>query len=393
MSYAIMITDKIKTLGTMSSKYNHNQRIADMTHIIPELSHLNEDLIPLPMKSNKTLSYTEAWQSRINELPYYNNHKVRSNAVLGYEVMLAFSNNESNNIDLETWKKNSVKWLHDTFDVAPDGKSNVLHAVMHMDETGGPHIHAFVIPIDENGHLNAKRFTDGSRAMTDMQTSYANAVKETGLERGLMGSSAEQKAIRRMYAMNNDIQQIPDVKKGETAQEYRNRVLEDMQINFSSRRRAIDDHAVKVQRETDKSVLEQRDAIQDELEQTRLLAFQELENARQEYAEAVKRKEIVHREANEYEKLRDELIDQMYNIKIRFSTDEEEISEALAFHRSYSKGIEAIRETDPEKAESIEENMQFVLSAAESQNAFKHNTIPNEDNINQDHEFNEEELL
>lgn len=51
MGYAIMITDKIKTMGTMTSKYNHNERIAEMTHIIPELTYLNEELVSLPKEN------------------------------------------------------------------------------------------------------------------------------------------------------------------------------------------------------------------------------------------------------------------------------------------------------------------------------------------------------
>lgn len=156
MGYAIMITDKIKTMGTMTSKYNHNERIAEMTHIIPELTYLNEELVSLPKENGAEIGYAKAWEDRIKDLPYYQKHDVRKNAVLGYEVMMAFSQDGNENIDIDTWKKNSIKWLHDTFDKAPDGKSNVLHAVLHMDETAGPHIHAFIVPIDENGRLNAR---------------------------------------------------------------------------------------------------------------------------------------------------------------------------------------------------------------------------------------------
>ena len=86
-----------------------------------------------------------------------------------------------------------------------------------MDEVGSPHIHAFVVPIDERGRLNAKRFTDGSRAMSALQSSYADSVKETGLKRGVSGSSARHQDIRMMYANMNNAMVLPDIKKGETA--------------------------------------------------------------------------------------------------------------------------------------------------------------------------------
>lgn len=375
MGYAIMITDKIKTIGTMTSKYNHNERIAEMTHIIPELTYLNEELVSLPKENGAEIGYAQAWEDRIKDLPYYQKHDVRKNAVLGYEVMMAFSQDGNENIDIDTWKKNSIKWLHDTFDKAPDGKSNVLHAVLHMDETAGPHIHAFIVPIDENGRLNARSFTGGSRTMSELQTSYAESVKETGLQRGLMGSSAEQKSIRRMYAMNNDIQKIPEVKEGESAEDYRMRVLSDMAAKFAFRKRKIDDRAVRIQRQTDQYAIEQRDAIQDELDQTKLVAFHELEKVKKDYQKTVQEKDKIKEQLerdvaeakaqmSEYERMRNELILQMYNIRIKYDASEEEMEEAVRFHRDYKKGLDILKEEDSEAAKIVESNIAYVMDKA-----------------------------
>ena len=174
MAFAFMDIQKIKTEGQMTAKYNHNCRKIEIDNVIPELSHLNEDLIPLPVDQNgNELSYYDAFKKRINELPYYQDHNIRKNAVRGYEVLLTFSKDESINVD--EWKKLSVKWLKDTFNVAPDKRNNVLHVAFHADETGNYHCHAFVVPIDEKGKLNACRFTDGSRALSDLQTSFSCA--------------------------------------------------------------------------------------------------------------------------------------------------------------------------------------------------------------------------
>ena len=153
MAFAFMDIQKIKTEGQMTAKYNHNCRKIEIDNVIPELSHLNEDLIPLPVDQNgNELSYYDAFKKRINELPYYQDHNIRKNAVRGYEVLLTFSKDESINVD--EWKKLSVKWLKDTFNVAPDKRNNVLHVAFHADETGNYHCHAFVVPIDEKGKLN-----------------------------------------------------------------------------------------------------------------------------------------------------------------------------------------------------------------------------------------------
>ena len=55
----------------------------------------------------------------------------------------------------------------------------------------GKTVNAIVIPVDEKGHLNASRFIDGSRTLANLQTSYAESMKEFGLMRGLENSSAK----------------------------------------------------------------------------------------------------------------------------------------------------------------------------------------------------------
>lgn len=131
----------------MTSKYNHNCRLVEISNAIPELAYKNEDLIPLPKVNGRELSYREAFQQRIKSIPYYKNHKYRRDAVLGYDILLTYSRDD--NVDVEEWKKRSIQWLKDTYNIAGDGKDNVLHAVFHGDEVGNPHIHAFVIPINK----------------------------------------------------------------------------------------------------------------------------------------------------------------------------------------------------------------------------------------------------
>lgn len=66
------------------------------------------------------------------------------------------------------------------------GLDNVIHAQVHFDELT-PHLTLFVVPIDEKGKLNARKFIGGNKnVMRDMQTEIAEKVgKKYGFERGI----------------------------------------------------------------------------------------------------------------------------------------------------------------------------------------------------------------
>lgn len=229
MSYAFMSIERIKSYNAMGAKYRHNCRRTDLIgkeipNVITEKSYLNMELVPLPKNADGSeMDYEKAMKQRIAEQEFYRDHRIRKNAVLGFEVLMTYSRDDS--IDAEQWARQSVDWLHRQFDRAGDGKSNVLHAVMHRDETGNVHIHAFVVPIDERGHLNADGFTHGSRVMSEMQTSYAKSVENLGIKRGIAGSTAKHADIQRMYAALNNVVSLNDTLPGETPEEYRDRVL------------------------------------------------------------------------------------------------------------------------------------------------------------------------
>lgn len=228
MGYCFMTMGKIKTIGTMTSVYKHNYRVAEVSNADPSLQHLNDEIVKLgknPDGSDKT--YVDAFDERMGSLPYYETHSRRKNAVLAYEVVTTYSRNDD--IDVEQWKKKNVEWLKKTFDVTPDGKSNVISVVFHADEPGNVHCHAIVIPIDERGRLNASRFTDGARAMSNLQTDYAKDMEEFGLQRGLEGSSASHKDIRKFYADLNRAMDVPKAKENETGEQFRERMLDSIQ--------------------------------------------------------------------------------------------------------------------------------------------------------------------
>ena len=239
MGYCFLSLQKVKTLGQLKSKFNHNHRVADVENADPMLKHLNKNLIQCQLMDGTKADYATAWNERIDNLDYYKNHKVYANAVKAMEIVMTFSRED--NIDIDAWQKKNIAWLEKTFNVAGDGRSNIMDVTYHADEPGNVHLHAIVIPIDENGHLNASRFTNGSRVMSEMQSSYARDMEEFGLERGLKGSKAKHKDIRKFYAeLNRSIESVPDPEQGESAYEYKKRVLENLETTYAAALRNIE---------------------------------------------------------------------------------------------------------------------------------------------------------
>ena len=64
---------------------------------------------------------------------------------------------------------------------------NLIYAGIHRDETT-PHLYAYVVPIDPQGKLNCRHFLGGAKALSQMQTDFAEQVGQRhGLQRGSKG--------------------------------------------------------------------------------------------------------------------------------------------------------------------------------------------------------------
>jgi hypothetical protein len=97
--------------------------------------------------------------------------------------------------DQDAYFQHAIDWLK-----AEYGEENVISVVQHNDETS-PHLAAYVVPIDEYGKLNAKKWTGGRPACAKMQTRFHEAAGEpVGLERGIRGSKAEHMTIQQWYS-------------------------------------------------------------------------------------------------------------------------------------------------------------------------------------------------
>lgn len=224
MGYCFMSIEKIKSFKKMNGKYRHNYRESHPINADEDLKNLNDELISLNGKT-----YKQAWDEKINELKDAGliDRKIRKDAVLAFEVVTTFSREDFEKIDIEKWKKDNIEWMNNNFNISGANTNNVVSMMYHGDESGNVHIHSFVIPIDEKGHLNAKAFTSGPGKMRQLQDSYAKDMMEKhGLQRGLKNSVAKHEDVKKFYTkLNQAVYEKPPVpEKDESMEMYFNRV-------------------------------------------------------------------------------------------------------------------------------------------------------------------------
>ena len=134
---------------------------------------------------------------------------IRKNAVLAVEILLTASPEyfrpdcperagyyESQR--LIDWQKQVKTWLDNKYG------DRIVRAELHLDEST-PHIHAYLVPLDERGKLNCRGIFGGRQKLSQFQDSYAAAMASLGLERGVRGSRAKHTSVKQYYAAVNQI--------------------------------------------------------------------------------------------------------------------------------------------------------------------------------------------
>ena len=228
MAYAILRIKKLKTAGSVQAVGQHNNRERKTLNANPEQP--NRVLIERAVSSaaapatgaSEGAANTEtgenwgpvweAVQARIAEV----DARIRKNGVLACEVFLGASPEffrprggpacTWDEARLEAWTPATMDWLKREW-----GEKNIVSAILHLDETT-PHIQAVVVPIDpDTGRMNATRWLDGRKALSEMQDRYAEAMRGIGLERGVRGSVAEHTEIRKWYGqLQQPVPEVPE---------------------------------------------------------------------------------------------------------------------------------------------------------------------------------------
>jgi len=189
MAYAILRTQKLKHLASVRRSLSHSFRAQDTPNAdpsrTPDNTHIGASGVADGMAKIEAM------------LP----EKRRKDAVLVVEYLVTASPEalaSRSRADQDAYLQDALAWLK-----ARHGAENVVYAGIHRDETT-PHLYAYVVPLDEKGKLNAKKWLGGAKALGQMQTDFANQVgAKHGLERGVENSKAKHQAIRDWYSQVN----------------------------------------------------------------------------------------------------------------------------------------------------------------------------------------------
>lgn len=233
--YARISRDKIKSVKELGSRYKHNERIFDVQNAdmdssanVEMIDTYGHDYNYLLKKTLRDLKAKGVKQRKIRT-------KGKYSQVLAYEYIFGFSREAKERIDVNQWAKDTLAFIDKEvnpqdhkirFNTSEGEKTetvqNIKHAVLHMDEDT-PHLHVFVIPIDETGRLHAKSY-DGRGFLKDLHTKYAEEVgKKYGLERGREGSVGKREDIAKYYQLLEEAvdMKLRDPYPKETLEEYR----------------------------------------------------------------------------------------------------------------------------------------------------------------------------
>ncbi len=172
-------------------------------------THLNRELIQFP---DGVRNRTDAVQYRIDNAGLH--RKVGKNQTKAIRIILTGSHEQMMKIvqqeHLDKWTDANLRWLRDTF-----GAENVVSCILHMDEKT-PHLHATVVPIvtgerkrkSREGEKKYRTQTGlrlsaddvmGRARLSTYQNTYAEAMREFGLQRGVVGSTAKHQSNGEYY--------------------------------------------------------------------------------------------------------------------------------------------------------------------------------------------------
>ncbi len=194
MPQAIIRVAKIKTAGAARGKTSHNYRLMETPNADPDRTKaLNQEYV-----NTNRADYWSLAEQRIAEVV---TRKVRDDQVRAMEVILTASpewfkrghDGQAEDMRDSKWVTDNLNFLKEKF-----GEKNVVSFTLHQDEKT-PHVHAVVIPITEKNRLSADTLFN-PKTLVKLQTEYAAAMAEHGLERGVQGSRRQHQDMKQVYS-------------------------------------------------------------------------------------------------------------------------------------------------------------------------------------------------
>ena len=270
MPHAIARISKLKS-GNVGGSEKHTKRERDTPNANPEITNIR--FIGQPDSPNLPNLETIV-RERIGE------QTIRKNAVLCVEMLLTASPEYFRPDDpskagyyeperLADFQQAVRGWLDKEYG------DRIVRAELHLDEST-PHIHAYLVPLDERGKLNCRGLFGGRQKLSGFQDSYANALKPLGLERGIKGSRARHTTVKQYYAA---VTKTPDLTLDRTTIAHQ---LADRQKAIKEKEQA---------RRTAKSLANKVEVLEGQLREAKSkikLQHKELANWKNKYADIAK---------------------------------------------------------------------------------------------------------
>jgi len=234
MPLAVCRIQKIKSWGLLRGNEAHTARARNTPNASPEVTNVR--LIGSPDDPDLATLVKDKIGSQ----------KIRSNAVLAVEMVLTASAEyfrpeapfEAGTYDeqrLDDFVQATLTWLRSTWGDGtgvPARGNRLVRAELHLDEIT-PHIHAYIVPLDERGKLNCRALFGGREKLSQLQDSFADAVAHLGISRGIKGSTATYTSLKKYYAAVSRDSEIlnlerclPKPRTHESSESYRQRTIE-----------------------------------------------------------------------------------------------------------------------------------------------------------------------
>ncbi len=196
--FSIKRIKNLSQLGTIASHYSglklsENGKLEHCFN--KDFNDSNQDLMPMfegkpsvffyrikHIHEHSGFNLKTLWNDRMCNLENYakyTNSYSRMNRNYALEFEVSFSESALSRINEKEWIQTNINWFYKIFNIAPDGKNNIIAAILHR-KMRIPHLHFLVIPVDERGRLCSSYWL--SKGDEILRCVYDLSMKSLGLE-------------------------------------------------------------------------------------------------------------------------------------------------------------------------------------------------------------------
>lgn len=302
--YAILRTQKLKAVQAVRRSLMHGFRDMDTPNADPERTPDNAHI-----GATSTQEALENFNKRLGTQKH-----IRKNGVLAIEYLMTGSPEAMAMMSRDAqdaYFEDALGWLRERH-----GEENVFYAGIHRDEST-PHMYAYVVPVDEKGKLNCSAFLGNAKALSAMQTDYAEAVgNKYGLIRGIEGSKAKHERVKRHYAVISQKNEVKTSWTGKVSKDDYDDISNALESYRQRERQMQSREALIAEKEKRQKTLD--DALQLERDMVEI-HHREISQLKSANMALKNRLEATEKNLEEYRGFRDELLEENRHLKERLN--------------------------------------------------------------------------